>query len=135
MFSKTDDKSTVDPDQQALFEHAQLRINQKKRLNLHFVLFLVGCVFLIVLNVVLGYGSEFEPFNTPWFVWAILIWAFLFLVHAVNVLFSQKFMGKRWEEKQRSKLVEKQKRKIAQLQEQVEKEFPLSIEEGLKKKE
>lgn len=134
MFSKTDDESTVDRDQQALFEHAQMRINQKKRLRQHFVILLVGCVFLILLNVILGYGKDFTPFDTPWFVWAILIWLFLFLVHALNVLFSQKFMGKQWEEKQRAKLVKKQKQKIAKLQQQIESELPLSTD-SLKKKE
>ncbi len=112
MFSKTKQQTEVDPEQLELYRHAKQRIKQKKRLNLHFVFFLVGYVFLIILNEVLGYGKDFTPFKTPWFVWGILIWGFLFLVHALNVLFSQRFMGREWEEKQLERLVAKQETKI-----------------------
>ena len=135
MFSKTKQHTEIDAEQLELYRHAKLRIKQKKRLNLHFVIFLVGCVFLIILNEVLGYGKDFTPFKTPWFVWAILIWGFIFLVHAINVLFSQRFMGKEWEEKQLGKLVAKQKARIDKLQKKVDEEYPLpkTTDAGIKK--
>ena len=37
-------------EQHELYENARKRINQKKRLYQHFVVFLIGSVFLIILN-------------------------------------------------------------------------------------
>ncbi|MDH3795447.1 MAG: 2TM domain-containing protein, partial [Flavobacteriaceae bacterium] len=79
-------------------EYAQRRINQKKRLYYHFVLFLVGSVFLVLLNKVFKYGAEYN-----WFKWAILFWAFLFAIHLFNVYVTHQFMGRDWERKQREK--------------------------------
>ena len=105
MFSKKKPNSAIDKDQLELIENAQKRIIQKKRLYIHFVIFLIGSIFLIVLNLVLGYGSDFKPFNTEWFVWAILIWLFLLLYHVFNVFITHNFMGKAWEKQQLEKLV------------------------------
>ena len=121
MFSKNSDKSEVDLEQHEMLETAHTRIKQKKRLYIHFVIFLIGSVFLVLLNKILKYGAEYD-----WFVWAIVFWAFLFVVHAFNVLVTQKFMGIDWERKQREKLVAKQKQRIAELQEEIETDFPLS---------
>ena len=121
MFSKNKNESKIELEQHELLEHAQLRIKQKKRLYSHFVIFLIGSVFLILTNKILKYGEEYN-----WFLWAITFWAFLFVVHAFNVVVSQKFMGKDWERKQREKLVLKQKQKIAELQKEIETDFPLS---------
>ncbi|HIB37704.1 MULTISPECIES: 2TM domain-containing protein [Mesonia] len=115
----------IDIEQRELFENAQRRIKQKKRLTTHFVIFIAGSILFIILNVVLDFGKEFKLFNTPWFVWAILLWFFFFLIHAINVFFVNKLMGKEWENKQMERLVEKQKKKIAELQQRVEKEHPL----------
>lgn len=121
MFSKNKKKSEVDLEQHELLETAHARIKQKKRLYIHFVIFLIGSVFLILLNKILKYGSEYD-----WFLWAILFWAFLFVVHAFNVFVTQKLMGKDWERSQREKLVAKQKVRIAELQKEIETDFPLS---------
>ena len=43
-----------------LFENARKRIKQKKRLYLHFVIFLVGSVFLIVLNKILKVEEQYR---------------------------------------------------------------------------
>lgn len=115
MFSKNTKSKDLDRDQRELFEHAQDRIKQKKRLTQHFVIFLAGSILLIVINVVLGYGKDVKLFGADWFVWAILLWTFFFLVHALNVVITNKFMGKEWEQKQMDKLVEKQKKKIEEM--------------------
>ncbi|PRX47992.1 2TM domain-containing protein [Salegentibacter salegens] len=124
MFSKKKNTSKLDAEQRELYEHARKRTLQKKRLFQHFIIFLIGAVFLIVLNVVIGYQENFMPLGYNWFVWAILIWAFIFLVHVFNVFITNKFMGKEWQDKQMAKLVQKQKEKIAKMQTQVEKDFP-----------
>lgn len=121
MFSKPKNTSEIDLEQHELLEDAQLRIKQKKRLYSHFVIFFVGSVFLILINKILKYGADYN-----WFIWAITLWAFLFVIHVINVFVTQKFMGKDWERKQREKLVLKQKKKIATLQKEIETDFPIS---------
>lgn len=124
MFSKKKNKAKMDAEERELYENARKRTVQKKRLFQHFIIFLVGAVLLIVLNVVIGYKENFMPLGYNWFVWAILVWAFIFLIHLLNVFVTNKFMGKEWKDRQMSKLVEKQKKKIAEMREQVEKDFP-----------
>ncbi|HKJ47899.1 MAG TPA: 2TM domain-containing protein [Christiangramia sp.] len=128
MFSKKKNTSKVDYEQRELYENARKRAKEKKRLFQHFVVFLIGAVFLIVLNVVIGYQEEFKPLGYNWFVWAVLLWTLIFLVHFFNVFIVNSFMGKDWEAKQVDKLVKKQREKIAQLQEKVERDHPLPKE-------
>ena len=99
----------------------------------HFIIFLVGSVFLIILNKVLHVGDEF--FIKDWFVWAILIWAFLFFIHLFNVFIMNKFMDKEWENRQLEKLKAKQAERIAELQHQVDEELQLPKQSDLKKNE
>jgi len=121
MFSKKPVTSEIDAQQHELLEYAQKRLSQKKRLYVHFVIFLIGSVFLILINKILKYGDNYN-----WFIWGITFWAFLFALHAFNVFITQKFMGKDWERKQREKLVLKQKQRIAALQKEIETEFPVT---------
>ena len=124
-------------DQHELYENARNRIKQKKRLYLHFVVFLVGSIFLIVLNKVLKVG---ETFIENWFVWAIVLWLFIWALHFINVFVTKKFMGKDWERKQTEKLVLKQEVRIAKLEKKIAEEARLKTESEqyateLKKKE
>lgn len=119
MFSKKRSLKEIDPEQHQMLEKAQSRIRQKKRLYYHFVFFLLGSVFMIVLNKVLKYGEEYD-----WFVWAISLWTFFFLIHFINVFVTSPFLGKDWEREQREKLVRLQKEKIERLKKEVEKEHP-----------
>ncbi|SDR75435.1 2TM domain-containing protein [Christiangramia echinicola] len=128
MFSKKKNTSKIDYEQRELYENARKRARQKKRLFQHFVVFLIGAVFLIVLNVVIGYQEQFKPLGYNWFVWAVLLWTLIFLVHFFNVFIVNSFMGKDWEARQVDKLVKKQKQRIAQLQEKVDRDHPLPEE-------
>lgn len=121
MFTKTKKKTELNLEQHDLLETAHARIKQKKQLYVHFVIFLIGSVFLVLINKILKFGDTYD-----WFVWAITFWAFLFVIHVVNVFVTQKFMGKEWERQQREKLVLKQQRKIAEIQKEIETDFPLS---------
>ncbi|MGJ8591929.1 MAG: dihydrofolate reductase [Aquaticitalea sp.] len=116
MFGKKKAVPQIDKEQMELIKNAQQRIKQKRRLYIHFVVFLIGAVFLIVLNTVLGVGESFMPFGIHWFVFAILAWSFLFVYHLFNVFVTHKFMGKKWEDEQIEKLVSKQKERIAYLE-------------------
>lgn len=116
---------TIDPEQRALIENAQTRTRQKKRLYRHFVLFLAGAILLIIINELLGIGKEFKIFGKDWFIWAILLWIFFFLVHGINVFVLNRFMNKEWEEKQLNRLIKKQQDRIAELEEKVAVAHPL----------
>lgn len=122
MFGKVKKENQIDKEQLELIENAQRRIKQKRRLYVHFVLFLIGSLFLILINLVLGYGKNFTPFNTNWFVVAILIWLFILIYHTFNVFVTHRFMGKAWEQNQLNILVAKQKQRIEQLKQKVEKD-------------
>jgi len=114
MFSKNKKISKLDLEQHELLENAQKRIQQKKRLYTHFVVFLVGSVFLVLINKILKYGQEYN-----WFIWAITFWAFLFVLHIFNVFITNKFMGKDWERLQRERLVQKQKNRISEIEQEI----------------
>lgn len=125
MFSKKKNTSKLDSEQRELYDNARRRTKQKKRLFQHFVIFLVGAVLFIVLNVVIGYQEEFMPLGYNWFVWAILIWTFFFLIHLINVFVTSSFMGKEWEQRQMEKLVKKQRDRIEEMERKVKKDHPL----------
>lgn len=122
MFGKKKQKPQIDKEQLELIKNAQQRVKQKKRLYYHFVIFLIGALFLILANTVLGIGQDLKIFGQDWFVIAIIVWLFLFVFHLFNVFVTHKFMGKEWEEKQLAKLVNKQKVRIEKLKTQLEKE-------------
>lgn len=122
MFGKKKQKPQIDKEQLELIKNAQQRVKQKKRLYYHFVIFLIGALFLILANTVLGIGQDLKIFGKDWFVIAIIVWLFLFVFHLFNVFVTHNFMGKNWEEQQLAKLVEKQKVRIEKLKTQLEKE-------------
>lgn len=123
-------KPGIDPEQREMIEKARSRAKQKKRLYLHLIFFLIGAVVFIVLNVILEYGQDIRPFGLDWFVWAIIIWGVIFLLHAFNVFVTNKFLGKEWENREIDKLVAKQQKRKAELQKKVEREHP--VEEPVK---
>lgn len=114
-------RTQVNLEQHELMENAQKRIVQKKWLFSHFTIFLIGSLFLILINKVLKYGEAYD-----WSTWTVFLWAFLFLMHAFNVFVAQKFMGRDWERRQREILVERQKKRIAEIQKEIETDSPLS---------
>lgn len=100
-------------EQHEVYEKARKRVVQKKRLYYHFVVFLLGSVFLIVLNLFFKVGNE--EFG-EWFKYAVAAWFFLWLLHFINVFFTNRFFGKDWERIQTEKLVEKHNKKLAKLE-------------------
>lgn len=133
MFGKKKNTTTeIDKEQMEFLKTAQKRIKQKKRLYAHFVVFLIGSVFLILANTALGIGKGIKLFNIDWFVYAIAIWLFLFIYHLFNVFVTSKLLSKKWEEKQLNNLIGKQKERIAELKIQVEKDLPVTEKKSLK---
>lgn len=125
MSSKKNSSSKIDPEQRELIERAQERARQKRGLYQHFIVFLIGAVVLILLNVIFEIGQDIKPFGIDWFVWAIIFWGLILLAHVFNVFVTKKFLGKDWENKQVDRLVAKQQRRIEELRRKVEKEHPL----------
>ena len=96
MFGKKKIKPEIDKEQLELFQNAQRRVKQKRRLYVHFVLFLIGALLLVISNIGLGIAKDFKIFELDWFVVAIIVWLFIFLYHVLNVFIINKFMGKEW---------------------------------------
>lgn len=95
------------------YEKARKRTKQKRSLYFHFVLFLVGSIFLIVLNQIFHLGEEEYG---SWFVWAIMLWLFFWIIHFANVVFIKRFFGTDWERKETEKLVAKHIKKVEKLE-------------------
>jgi len=122
MFGKKKPTPQIDKEQLALIKYAEKRIKQKKRVYIHFVVFLIGAVFLILANTVLGIGKDFKIAGLNWFVIAIILWLALFIYHFITVFITHNFMGKDWEDQQRDVLVAKQQQRIEKLKQQFLKE-------------
>lgn len=133
MFSKRKDTPQIDPVQKELYEHARKRVVQKKRLFQHFIVFLVGSLFLVVLNLLIGFGKEYTFFGINWSIIAVVCWAFLFVLHFCNVWLFHKFMGADWTSDQMERLIAKQKAEIELIRKDVDKMYPK--DELLKKKD
>lgn len=112
-------------EQHELYENARQRTKQKKRLYLHFVIFAVGSLFLFVLDRVFAVG---ENYVKDWFVWAILLWSFFWILHFINVFITNRFMGNEWERKQTEKLVAKQEKRIEKIKTKLERDSQFKAE-------
>jgi len=131
MFGKKKQTPQIDKEQLELIKNAERRIKQKKRLYIHFVIFLIGAVLLIVANTVLGIGKDIKFFGLEWFVYAVILWLIIFIYHFISVFITNKFMGKDWEDQQREALVAKQQARIEKLrQEFIEKETKIAKEQA-----
>jgi len=106
-------KATLDHE---YYEKARKRTKQKKRLYFHFVLFLVGSAFFVILNKVIKFHPEID-----WYVWAIFAWLVLLILHFINVFVMNKFFDKDWERLQTEKLIQKHKEKVDKLEVKLEK--------------
>ncbi|WP_378185583.1 2TM domain-containing protein [Aquimarina sp. W85] len=116
MFSKNKELPHIDAEQRELFENARVRILEKKRLFFHFIFFLSGAIFFIILNLVFGFGKDIQLFDVDWFVYAVFLWAFVLLIHTGKVFLFSTFMGKQWTDRQMLKLVAKQKAQIEKME-------------------
>jgi len=113
-------KTTLDHEQ---YEKARQRTFQKKRLYFHFILFLIGSVFFILLNKVFHFQEELD-----WYVWAIFAWLFFLAIHTINVFVMKRFFGKEWERLQTEKLIQKHQEKSDKLEQKLEKEGTFNLE-------
>ena len=106
-------KTSLDHEQ---YEKVRKRTKQKKRLYFHFIFFLVGSVFFIILNKVLHFHEELD-----WSIWAVFAWLFLLVIHFINIFIMKRFFGKEWERIETEKLLKKHKTKIDLLEKKLDK--------------
>lgn len=125
MFFKKKSKTTIDPQQVTLVEHAQQRIAQKKRFHSHLLLTLFIVFFALVLNFAFEYKADFTPFNTHWAFALATFLAVLLLIHFLKVYVFYSFMGKAWEAQQMEFLLEKQATKVEKIKRSMDKEATL----------
>lgn len=110
-------------DSYEMYDYARSRIKQRKMLFFHFIVFVLGSILMFSFN---GLVQDQNAIGyTKWWPYAVSVWALFVFLHAVNVLIVDRFMGKRWEEKQVKRLVEMQEKRIKELRTRVEKDFPL----------
>ena len=122
MFGKKKANSSIDKDQLEFIENAQKRVRQKKRLYIHFVVFLIGAVFFMVANNFLKIGETIKIAGQGWWFYLVLAWLLILIYHFVNVFITNKFMGKDWEKQQLDKLVSQQEQRIEKLKQKFIKE-------------
>lgn len=99
------------------YDYARRRLKQKKNLYFHFVLFLLGSLFMFVANKFLNIGTTIN-----WSIWAITGWFFIFILHFIKVFITDRFMNKNWEKAQIERLVALQQKRIAQLNTEINEE-------------
>ena len=104
----------MEKEQHEQYEYARRRLKQKKGLYFHFVLLILGSIFMFLANHFVIFGVL-----TNWAIWVISFWFFLFILHFIKVFITDRFMNKNWERDQIDRLVSKQKQKIDQLQNQI----------------
>lgn len=95
---------------QEQYEYARKRIRQKKTFYFHFILFLLGSLFMYVANALMDVGAP-----TIWYTWTIAGWLFLLILHFIKVYITDRFMNKDWEREQVGKLVAKQQNRLEKI--------------------
>ncbi len=96
------------------YEYARRRLKQKKLLYFHFVLFVLGSLLLFTTDQLFD-----NAFISNWYLYLITVWLFLFTLHFIKIFITDRFMNKDWEREQIDRLVALQKKKIDQLQAQI----------------
>ena len=99
------------------YEYARKRIRQKKNVFFHFIFFVTGSFFLMLINKVLKVGQP-----ESWWKWAALAWMFIFVLHFIKVFVTDSFMNKNWERHQIDKLVAMQQRRMQKIQAELDAE-------------
>lgn len=113
-------------DQFELYENARKRVSQKRLLYIHIILFFIGSIALLILDILL----EKSLFGfTNWSYSIILFWSLLILLHVINVFIINRFMGKDWQKQQLQKLVDQQERKIKELTKSFERDAQFKAEQ------
>lgn len=99
-------------EQHELYEKARKTVLKKKKVYLHFILFLVGSLVLIIINKIFKVGEEKWG---NWYQWMVTSWLFLWLYHVIHVFIIHRFFGQDWERAETEKLLIKHQEKSKKL--------------------
>jgi len=122
---KKKETPAIDPIQQEMIENAQRRVKEKRGLFTHFVVFLVGAVGLIIISQVLIQQDPIKILDIEWWIWVLFAWLLFLIYHAFKVFITNRLLGPGWEKRQHERLVQKQKDRIALLEEKIAVSYPL----------
>ena len=114
MFSKNKNEQASSATSREQYQYAHKRIKQKKYLMWHLVFFIASSMLFMILDLVLEIG--YQALMKNWYLWAIIFWAFVLLIHTLNVFIIHTFMGQKWEDEQLEKLKRKQERRVSELE-------------------
>ena len=121
------ENTQLSQEQYQLFKTAETYLRRKRLLYIHFCVFVLGCIFFYVANKLLNFAPQYD-----WYLWASLLWLFLWCCHAMNVFVFDRFLGKEWQDKQRQRLIQIQQQRLIKMEAAVEKEFQLQKEQAKK---
>ena len=93
----------------------------------HLVLFIASSMLFMILDLVFEIGHQ--VLMKSWYLWAIIFWVFVLLIHTLNVFIIHTFMGQKWEDEQLEKLKLMQERRISELEKIVNNEFEQHAQE------
>ena len=114
----------MEKEQIEIYEKIRKRTKQKKRLYYHFIAFLIGSFFLIILNIFFKVGIEYGE----WFKYAVAAWLLIWVFHFINVFITNTFFNKEWERLETEKLIKKHKSKTEKLEKKLFKTGVISKE-------
>ena len=121
MFSKNKNEQASSAASREQYQYAHKRIKQKKYLMWHLVLFIASSMLFMILDLVFEIGHQ--VLMKSWYLWAIIFWVFVLLIHTLNVFIIHTFMGQKWEDEQLEKLKRKQERRISELEKKESNEY------------
>jgi hypothetical protein len=89
-------------------------LKQKKRVVSSFCASIFSQFILFVSTKLFNFGLD-----SNWYIYAITVWFFIFILHFIKVFITDRFMNKNWEREQIDRLVALQKNKLTELQAQI----------------
>lgn len=96
-------------EQKELYELAQKRVKKIKDFYIHLFIYAIGIIFYI-LKTYFGVSFNFFPLrHINFFVMAF--WTFIIVVQAFGLFFTEVFFGKKWEDKNIKRIIEKESKK------------------------
>jgi hypothetical protein len=86
------------------YQKARDRVQEVKGFYAHAVMFLVANVALVILNLATLEKND----GVLWFIWPLIGWGVVLVVHAISVFGIGRFLGRGWEQHQIQRELDRQ---------------------------